>query len=178
MSDITPPPATPAPSSGGLPPAIANLSSSTLEWVKVGGGLLAVIATFMPWYSVSADFGGFGGFSESFNGFDDGIWGTLVLLLGLAVAALAFIKVRSMQVQGLDKLPAMLPLGLAGALAVIAVFRWIYLLADGGNDFGDVGGLEGFGFEAGTSIGIWLVLIGALAAFGAALVPVLKARKG
>jgi hypothetical protein len=178
MSDITPPPATPAPSSGGLPPAIANLSSSTLEWAKVGGGLLAVIATFMPWYSVSADFGGFGGFSESFNGFDDGIWGGLVLVLGLAVAGLAFIKVRNMTVQGLDKLPPVTPLALSGALAVIAVFRWIYLLADGGNDFGSLDGFEGLGIDAGTSIGIWLVLIGALVALGAQLVPVLKARKG
>jgi hypothetical protein len=176
MSDITPPPppASPTPSSGGLPPAIANLTSDTLEWAKVVGGALAAISTLLPWYHASVSFGGFGGYSESFNGFDDGIWGFLVLVLGLAVAALAFIKVRNMTVQGLDKLPPMLPMYLTGALAVIAVFRWIYLLADGGQD---LGGLEGLGIDAGTSIGIWLVLIGALVALGAALIPVLKARK-
>ena len=176
MSDITPPPppASPASSSGGLPPAIANLSSSTLEWVKVAGGVLAALGVFLPWVTVSASFAGVN-FSESANGFDDGIWGILVLLLGLAVAALAFIKVRNITVQQLEKLPPVLPLSLAIALGVIAIFRWIYILSNGGGEFSDA---ELFGVDVSSGIGIWFVFLGALAVLGAALLPVLKARKG
>jgi hypothetical protein len=168
MSDPTTP--QPPASSGGLPPALANISGSTLLWVQVGGGALAAISTFLPWVTVSSSF-----YSASANGFDDGAWGFLVFVLGLAVAGLAFVKVRNMTVQGLEKLPPMTPLILSGALAVIGVFRWIYILTKGGKS--DLGALAAFGVDVSSGIGIWLVLIGSLLAFAAALLPVLKARK-
>jgi hypothetical protein len=172
MSDTPSYDPTPQPpaASGGLPPALANISGGTLLWVQVVGGVLAAISTFLPWVTVSSGF-----YSASANGFDDGIWGFLVLLLGLAVAALAFIKLRNMQVQGLDKLPAQMPLILSSILALIAVFRWIYILTNGGSS--DLGALEAFGVDVSSGIGIWLVLIGSLAAFAAVLLPTLKNRK-
>jgi hypothetical protein len=176
MSDITPPPANPAPSSGGLPPALANISSSTLEWVKVAGGALAFIGVFLPWYTVSFSNPLFGSISSSFNGFDDGIWGFLILLLGLAVAALAVIKVRNIEVPALQKLPPATGLWLGVALGVLAVFRWLVLLFDAGVG-SEVDAFEGLGGSAGTSIGIWLVWLGGLAVLAATLLPVVKARK-
>lgn len=176
MSDTPSYDPTPQPSSSskGLPPALANLSDSTLLWVQVGGGLLAFIGVFLPWATAKATFFG-ATFSESANGFDDGLWGFLVLVLSLAVAALAFIKVRNMQIQALEKVPPTAPLILTGVLALIALFRWIYILSDGAGDFGEA---EAFGLEVSSGVGIWFVLLGSLAALGGALLPVLKARRG
>jgi hypothetical protein len=167
MSDPT---SQPSSSSKGLPPAIANLGDSTLLWIQVGGGLLAFIGVFLPWVTVSSSF-----ITRSANGFDDGIWGILVFILSIALAALAFIKVRNIQVQGLDKIPARAPLIGAGVLAAIAVFRWIYILADGGTDV-DNDFLEALGVDVSTGVGIWFVLIGSLAVLFGALVPALKNR--
>jgi hypothetical protein len=166
------PPKPPA-SSGGLPPALANISGSTLLWVQVGGGLLAAVSTFFPWITVTVSFLGTG-VSESGNGYDEGLspYGLFILLLGLIVAALAFIKVRNIQVQGLDKLPALLPLILSGLMLLLAVIKWIDVLTTG-DDFGGFGS----GVDVSSGFGIWLVLLGSLATFGAALMPVLKARQ-
>ncbi len=170
MSDTPSYDPTPQPSSSskGLPPALANLSDSTLLWVQVGGGILAFISVLLPWVTVPAiEFFGERIGGGSINGFDySGLWATLLLLLGLAIAALSFIKVRGMQVQGLEKLPSYLPLVLAGALGLISLIVFIDVLSD----------VSGTGLS--TSVGIWFLLIAGLVPCAAALRPVLKARRG
>ena len=164
MSDITPPPppASPAPSAGGLPPAIANLSNDTLEWAKVGGGAVAAISTFLPWFSIHLEFFGQSIGGGSYNGFNwNGFWGFVLLLLGLAVAFLAFVKVRNVQIQGLDKLPPALPFLLAAALGVIALWAFIDVMSN-------------TSALVSSGIGIWLTFLGALVAVAAAALPVVK----
>lgn len=151
MSDTPPPPAP----SGGLPPALGNLSPATLNWTQVGGGLAVVIFTFLPWITIS--FGVFGSASGNLWRWDAG-FAVLLLLLGLAVAGLALIKVLGIQVQGLENLPPVTPLVLASALLVFVVIEWLRVIEAAG-------------------VGAWLSLIAALVTFGAALLPVLKARQ-
>ncbi len=146
MSETPQPPAP----SGGLPPALANLSPSTLGWAQAGGALATIISTFLPWVSF---------FGIGISLFDASAGrGVLILLLGLAVGALGFFSARGQEIPGGVKLPPWTGLVLAGVLLLFVFIWWI-----------DV--LEASGF------GAWLGLIGALVAFGATLLPVLKARK-
>ncbi len=151
MSDTPQPPAP----SGGLPPALANLSPSTLGWAQAGGAAATIISTFLPWVSISAF-----GVSATASLFDASAGkGILVLLLGLAVGALGFFTARGQEVPGGLKLPPWTGVGLAALLLLLIFIWWI-----------DVLDYSGFG--------AWLGLIGALVAFGASLLPVLKGRRG
>jgi hypothetical protein len=135
-----------------------------LLWAQAVGGFLVFLGSFLPWWSISSP--GVPGFIEpvtvSINGFDDGAWGAIFLILGLAITAWAVIKVLNVQVPALNNLPSWLPLVVTGLTFLFALIKWI-----------DVLGVEG----GGSSIGIWLLFLGALAAFGATLLPVLQARK-
>jgi len=174
------PPKPPAPS-GGLPPALANLSDRTLLWIQVGGGAVAFIGSLLSWVTLSTP-GGIGvGFSQSYNAFHFGFWGILAFILAILVTALAAIKVFNVTIQGFDKLPSWLPLVLTGVLALIAVIEWLGILTgfasvtENGVS-ASISTIRDFGTSASTGAGIWLVLLASLAAFGATLLPVLKAR--
>ena len=117
----------------------------------VGGGLvLALITTFLPWYSASASVAGFSS-SVSINGFNywSGLLFFIVVLIGLALFVLrTFVPTVS--------LPAM-PLNDAALYMVIGVFlalmALIYLLA------ASPAGYSGPGFSAGSSFGLWIAII-------------------
>lgn len=176
MSDTPYQPA-PPPAKKGLPPFLANLSDATLQWVTFGAAVVAIISLFLPWRTLSVDFGGFGlvpgaEVSDSVNGFGGGhTWaGVLLLLLGLAIAALAFIKARRITIEKapwLNQLPWFTEAALAGAFFLIAFIAWIDALGETGS---------GFGAKVSTGIGIWLVLLSSLVIAAAAALPIVKRR--
>ena len=75
-------------------------------------------------------------------------------------------------------MPAVVPLLLAGALLLVGVLRWIRVLNDTNTSEVSILG-QAMGIEVGTGAGIWLVLVGSVAAGVAALLPaLLAARRG
>jgi hypothetical protein len=165
------------PSSPALPGPLAKLSGSTLLWIQAIAAAVAVISVFLPWATAEAF-----GISESGNGFDEE-WnwvGILVLLLGIAVAALSFTKARGVQVQGLSNLPPILNIVLPAALFLFSLIGLITVyskIGDIEDDIGDLGAIGDFGFDVSVSFGIWLVFLASLVAFLAALLPWLQSRK-
>lgn len=113
-----------------------------------GGGVVVLIASFLPWYGAS-----FGGFSSSVSGWSAGAWAVLGILL--CIAAAGYVVARSMG--QLDDLtlpigPALLVLGLAGLGALFFLIRWLTLPSGGSA-----------GFNYGPRIGLFLGLAAALA---------------
>lgn len=173
----------------GLPPVLANIKNDVLLWAQVAAGAAAFVFTFLPWVSVS-----YAGISDSSNGYDKGPWAVFGLLLGLVLAALGVITVRNLTIQGMPKLPAIMPSVLGGLLFLDAIFA----LFDYGGAVGDANdavknannlannlfsGLPGAtgsvlnGYHAGLGAGIWLFFIVSIVAFGAPLVLFLKQRQ-
>jgi hypothetical protein len=160
-----------------LPGPLAKLTGTTLLWIQVVGGVLAFIATLLPWYSVSIDgFEGFGGNSTSGNGFDkSGGMATLILLLGLIVAALAFVSVRKIPL-GNVTLPWFVAPAAAALLFLFSLIEWISTLgdvSDAKKAFG--GGVFGvdLGIHASSGFGIWLLILVALVTLAAAVLQTL-----
>lgn len=94
-------------------------SMSKGQQIAAGGGAAAVVATFLPWYSISS---GFGGFSLSGTDFGFGWMGMILVAAGAGLtAAPAFGKtVGNEQVKGEQ---------LALVLAGIGAAMWLYRLA-------------------------------------------------
>jgi hypothetical protein len=136
-----------------------------LAWIQVGGGLLAALGTLLPWLTYSA----LGG-RVSRNGFDYGADGLAMLVLGLLIAVLALMSALRVKVPGVS-VSVSARLVLTGALLLAAVLAWLEVLSTGPEEFDVslrlIGRLD---IESGA--GIWLVLVGALAAFLAAASPV------
>ncbi len=61
---------------------------STGEKLIAGGGIVLLIASFLPWYKVTASFGGFSA-SASANGWDapGSLFSILAVLIGIVMAA-------------------------------------------------------------------------------------------
>jgi hypothetical protein len=158
-----------------LPGPLAKLSGTTLQWIQVLAGLITAISVFFPWATVTFSipaFEGIGGgeSSTSGNGFDkSGGMATLILLLGLAVAALAFITVRGIQL-GSVKLPWFTAPVLGFLLFLFSLIEWASTLSDV-SDAKDALGFLGTvaGADASTGFGVWLLIIFALVAFAASV---------
>ncbi len=90
--------------------------------IAAGGGVLALVSMFLPWYGFS--FSGFGG--ASINAWSSGIlaWGGIVL--AIAGAAIVTLKVLEVQDVTVGNLAAeQLALILAAAGVVLIVLRWL-----------------------------------------------------
>lgn len=128
--------------------------------IFAGAGIVFLIASFLPWYSV--EYGGFqgvGGISDSANAWGDigFLWGSLWALLLLGGAVLLILPAFGVQV---PKLPAVAFLAV-GALATI--FTVLKLLI-GEDDAPELG------ITIDASFGLYLAIIAAAAAtFGAFL---------
>jgi hypothetical protein len=59
------------------------------EKLIAGGGILMLIASFLPWYKIDLDFGEFGSASASASGWESpgALWSILALICGIAMAA-------------------------------------------------------------------------------------------
>ena len=117
-----------------------------LDWGVLGGGAVAFIALFLPWYGVSG-----AGFSDSVSGWStsDGWLGGLLLV----AAAVWFLLWRART--ALPKTPVT-PLaattGVAALGLLVVIIRWVSLPRGGG-------GILGKSFSYGPRAGIWIALI-------------------
>ncbi len=124
--------------------SMERVTSSRSTMIVLIGALVVVIGSFLAWASVSVE--GFG--SESVGGMDGD--GTITLIVGLAAAAFAlFLKGRA----------RMIGVIVAGAIIVLVS---IIDIVDVGRAAGELGGLPGVDVSVG--FGLWLVLIGGIAA--------------
>jgi hypothetical protein len=123
-----------------------------LEWTGVGGGALAFIASFFPWYSISFD--GFGGFDVggSANAWDFALSLFAVLML-VAAGVLVLLPHLGTQVPNL----ALIWLALAGVAALFIILRWVTF------ETGGEGVSAGAGF--GLFIGLLAAVVSAVGAF-------------
>jgi hypothetical protein len=100
---------------------------------------------------------------------------TLILLLGLAVAALAFVTVRNISL-GTVKLPWFVAPGLAVVLFLFSLGEWISTLSDVSDAkraFSLFGNLGTIGIDANSGFGIWLLIIVSVVTAAAAVLPAL-----
>ncbi|PPK64380.1 hypothetical protein V5P93_001776 [Actinokineospora auranticolor] len=130
-----------------------------IEWAGIGAGVLAFLASFFPWYSVSVT--GFGGMgvSQGWSAWSIGIGGWLPVLLLVAAGVLVFLPHVGTSVPNLT----LLWLGFAAAAVVIIIIRWLTLSSSAGlGSFSDSVS-DGAGF--GLYIGLLAAIASAVAAF-------------
>jgi hypothetical protein len=124
--------------------------------VQLVGALLAAAGAFLPWMSVSIS--AFGAdYSSSVNGFDDGSYGNLVVLLGIALAVLAFAP---------RTVPGAIPVVIAAMLGLIGAYRLVAIRADTNLDLVQTFGLD---IDVRFGLGLYAVIGGAVVALIGAL---------
>jgi hypothetical protein len=134
----------------------AKLSAlSTGEKLILGGGLLFVIASFLPWIKISVSgAAGFGGASASESALGDPapIWGILALLVAIVLAGIVIARIMDMQ---LPALPPQYSWGQVfaaggGALIVLTLLKaWRIQAVDVGGGLSGIDKSFGFGFFIG-----------------------------
>ena len=120
-----------------------------LEWAGIGAGALAFITSFLPWYTVSFDFGGALGISSSgsFNAWDANFGAWFPMLVLLAIGVLVALPHFGTQVPNL----ALIWLAGAAAAFVIIILRWITFPS---GDSPGVSAGAGFGLFVGLVIAV------------------------
>lgn len=132
-------------------------------WLMVAGGVLAIIGSFLEWFSIEGEsYTGFGG-----EGVDDEVRdGPVFVFLGIVVGGL-----------GVAMLAAKRMLAVAILGVVFAAFLVLAALADLG-DVSDVQDLaNAFGVEFSTGPGLYVVLVGGLAGLGGSIAALAKRRR-
>jgi hypothetical protein len=130
-------------------PVRASLpDSATNKWMifSYAGVCLTIICVFLPWYAVSVSSQG-GSNSKSVNGFHDAVdnWGILTLIASIVAVVMTFFPQT--------KKFTTIPMGVAALAALIPVFTTESKSMN----------LFGTKMSAGTSWGLWLCLIFAVA---------------
>ncbi len=119
-----------------------RITSSRSTTIVFGGAMLALVGSFLSWASVSA-----GPFSQSIGGMDGD--GVITLIFAIAMAAFA------VYLKGLGRMVGVVVA--AALLIVVAVVDIIDVNRLAGDiDFGEI--------DVSVGIGLWLVLIGGIAA--------------
>lgn len=120
-------------------------SKSTL--VAVIASVVALLGSFMTWVTVSA-----GPISESAGGMSEGGDGVITLVVAIATAASAiFLKDKA----------RMIAVVIGGAiLALVGIINVMDIFSTA----------DDFGFDASVGIGLWMVLVGGVAAAAAAFI--------
>jgi hypothetical protein len=126
---------------------IGGRDVATNDLGLMGGGLLVLISSFLPWYGAS-----FRGFSDSVSGWNSG-WAWIPILLCIAVAGV--VAAREFGGARLPAAgpvgPALLLLAVAGLATLLILLRWLTLPS---SDFP--------GVDTGPRVGLFLGLIGAI----------------
>lgn len=130
----------------------------TSDWLKVGGGVLMLIAGFLAWISVDVPSGVSLG-SEP-NAFDFFWTGTLPWILLVGVGLIAFLLATGNLKSG--SLPW--PLVMVGATALAVLLLLIRVLFNPGVETGSVQG-----FDVSRGFGMWLALIAGIVSLVGAL---------
>jgi hypothetical protein len=129
----------------GTVPAFDTKKLTTVDWVIVGAGGVALISLFLPWYGYSSNFG-----SVSDAGFGTS-YGWLGSLLIIAAAVYLFLVRSDVDIKG-PVGPAVAVLGASALGTVIVLIRWLSLPRASGA-FGAVH------YSYGAKFGMWLTLI-------------------
>ena len=152
-------------------PAFDFSKISPFVWVTFGGGLLAFIFSFLPYYTVTAS--GYG-LSQSasagaWHGFF-GWFGALVLLLA-ALAAVAFAVLKALGT--FDNATAPLITLLMAGLGLICVIVALFVFP------ADTSSVSGYGIsvDTGRGVGYWLSLVCAVVTVVGAVMFYLEAQK-
>jgi hypothetical protein len=129
---------------------------SKVDWAVVGGGGLALISLFLPWYGASA-----GGFSASVSG-----WSTSYGWLGgllIVSAGLYLVLHRSgVNLSAVPVTPAVVVVGAAVFGTLIVIIRWLTLPS------GHAGVVGITVFSYGPRVGIYLTIVAGVVQAGAA----------
>ncbi|HXY45043.1 MAG TPA: hypothetical protein VEH29_12725 [Acidimicrobiales bacterium] len=116
---------------------------SPMDWGVVGGGFLALVSLFLPWWGISS-----GPFSYSTSGWGTS-WGWLGALLIIAAGVYVLLLRSGVKFPALPVGPGVLVLGTAVLGTVIILLRWLTVPR---GSFGAYGGY-------GTRIGIYIALV-------------------
>ena len=131
---------------GRMSSAALATPGEALAWVA---GLVLALSTFMGWYSGTEE-----GVTLSAIGWNTGIVGKLVLLVGLAVLALLVLRATGVE------LPPNVPVGmLIAALGGVGTTLVVIRIIEIPDDY----------FEFGRSAGLWISLLAALLVIAAGL---------
>jgi hypothetical protein len=123
---------------------------SKAEWIGLGAGLLAFIASFLPWYSVSA-----GLFSISVNAWSLGFLAWFPVLLMMAAAGVILAQQLGANMPTVRTGWPLLLLG-AGALSLVLILiRWVSLSAE-------TDGVDFPGVSYGASFGLYVGLVASI----------------
>jgi hypothetical protein len=128
------------------------------EWIGLGAGLLAFIASFLPWYQVSAS--GIISVSYSFNAWSLGFAAWFPLLLLVAGAGLILAQQLGVNVPVVKPSWPLILLGIAVLSLVIMLLRWLTL--PGASDYAGLDGLGDAGFSYGAGFGLYVGLVAAI----------------
>ncbi len=127
---------------------------STTDWLVVGGGLIALIALFLPWYGWSVV--GYG--SDSTSGFGTS-YGWLGALLMVGAGVYLLLQRAGSDLSKVKLHPAFVVMGAAVLGLVIVIIRWISLPR---------ASYAGGAITEGARAGIYIaILAGAVQTFGA-----------
>lgn len=134
---------------------------STPQWLGIGAGLLALIDSFLPWYSISIEQGSLSR-SESGGAWDVGFIAWFSILLLIAAAVIAALPLLGKTVPSGN----IIWLGLAGLAFVLILVRWLTYesSADLPPGVEDVPGFSA-GASFGTILGLILAAVSAVGAF-------------
>lgn len=164
-ADPTPDPSQPTPQPAGTPPASsqANQAVETLKGADrldlgiIGAGLVAFIASLLPYYTVSVDLFG-ASVSESGSAWSGGFLGWFGALLALAGAGVLVARLLGVSLP-IPVRPTVLGL-FAGA--VLFTLLALFVFPGGGcDDFGIDGACDAI--NEGRGFGYWLTLLATIA---------------
>jgi hypothetical protein len=128
----------------------------------IGGSLLAILGSFLPWVSVTVDT-----FDESANGFNEGASDGYIIL----VAALVAIVFGALSFQMNPPRRGVITLGIISAVLLLYIG-----LANLGEIDDQAPGIETFGGSVDTGIGLILVVVAGLIVLAGAIMAILAQR--
>lgn len=145
-----------------------SVTVTTLDWVVIGAGVLAYVASFLPWYGASISVFGVGG-SASVNAWNAGFgaWFSVLLVVASGVTLVSMMAARL-------RLPvsrSLITLGLSALAVVTILLRWVTYpdASRGSGDLADISVDSLVTASSGAGSGLYLGLIAALAAVVASL---------
>ena len=176
MSESTPgaePTPEPTPSSSSTPgstpgstsanDAVATLKGADrLDLATIGAGILVLLASFMPYYTMSYDLGAFGGETSGSASAWHGFFGWFAMLCAVAAAGILAAHLLGVAMPFPVRLVVLALFGVALLCTVVAMFVYP------GESCEDVLGAFGGeavckGFDEGRGFGYWLALLSTIA---------------
>lgn len=157
------PSSTPSASSTSANEAVATLKSADrLDLGTIGAGILVLLASFMPYYTMSYDLGAFGGETSDSASAWHGFFGWFAVLCAVVAAGILAAHLLGVAMPVPVRLVVLALFGVALLCTVVAMFVYP------GESCEDVLGAFGGeavckGFDEGRGLGYWLALLSTIA---------------